>query len=195
MAFLDILIGLVLAIAIIVGLRRGFFMEALGFSGAIGGALAGIWGAAAIGSNIADWMPDFSGRTVVAYLGTFMVLFIAFYFLSRLVANFFKDILENLKLGWLNNALGGVLAGLKASIVMSVIFMYASFTPFQGLIDSSKDDSFFYEPIERVFPLLYELLGSPDELPEPLRKVIEKGKKKAIEGATDEFKEDLFDER
>lgn len=193
MSALDIIIGLVLAGTIIAGLRRGFFHELLGLVGIAGGTLAGIWGAATLGESFANWLPDFAGKSVTAYLLCFTLLFLAFYFLTRNIAKHMKESLDNSSLGWINNTLGGLLGGVKGAIVLSLIFMYAEFLPIKGFVDSSRKESVLYEPVERVFPLLYEALGSPDELPEPIRKLIKQGKERVINDATDEFEDNLRD--
>ncbi|MCB0261069.1 MAG: CvpA family protein [Calditrichaeota bacterium] len=188
MSSLDIIIGLLLAGFILNGLRRGFFAEVLGLIGVLGGTLAGIWGAATLGNTVASILPDFSAKLVLAYLLCFTGLFVGFFYFTRMIARFMKELFENLFIGWLNNFAGGIAGGLKGALALSLILTYAGFMPIKDYIKSSRKDSFLYKPISRVFPELYELLGSPDELPEPIQKLLDESKEKVIDDAIDDYR-------
>jgi len=192
MAF-DIIVGIILAGYIIHGLRKGFFHELMGLIGVIGGVLGGILGAGPLARYVAKALPDFVAKEIFALILCFTILFIAFYFISSLVARFFKNLTEKVKLEWLNNLLGGILGGLKGAFILSLILMFISFLPLQKSLAKYQKDSLFHKPLYNLVPALYKYLGSPDELPEPIRDILKKSRDQFLDDAMKDLKKDLKD--
>lgn len=189
----DIIVGLILAGYIIYGLRKGFFHELFGFVGVFGGVLAGILGAGALARPFSKALPDFFAKEIFALILCFIALFLAIYFLSRLMARLFESLSEKIYLTWLNHLLGGFLAGIKGAFILSLVFMFISFLPLQKQLTPYQKDSFFHKPLYNLVPALYKYLGSPDELPDPVRDILKKSRDKFLEDATKELKKDIKD--
>lgn len=190
MAPLDIGILAVISGYFINGIRRGFVQEALGLIGVISGLLAGIM----FGSNFATWIADFfpSFEGIALHLFSFTMLFSTFYYLARLVAGFVTSIVENFLLGWLNNIVGGTAAAFKGALILSLLFMYLSFVPYQKALEPYQAESQLYQPIYQLVPKLYEYIGS-DGLPDKVKEIFNKGKEKIREKAVEDLKDDFKD--
>ncbi len=191
MHYFDIIILVILAGYIINGIRKGFFHEVLGFVGLSGGILAGVLGAPALSNWIWDYLPSLPD--IAVYLISFSLLFTGFYFLARLLAHMLKSLSENMFLGWLNNLMGGIVAGLKGSIILSVIFMYLAFLPWQKWVDNYKDQSKLYKPIYKFVPFLYDAIGSPEDLPDEVWDILQHGGREIIQEKLEDIKDNVKD--
>lgn len=192
MAF-DIIVGLILAGYIIHGLRKGFFHEVMGLVGVIGGVLAGIIGAGSLSKYVSNALPDFFAKEIVALILCFTILFIIFYVICRYLARFLKSLTEKVYLEWLNNFLGGILGGLKGAFILSLVLMFLSFLPIQKTLAKYEKDSVLHKPLYYLVPKIYKFLGSPDELPEPVRDAIEKSRDQFLDDAMKDLKKDIKD--
>ncbi|MGH1362386.1 MAG: CvpA family protein [Calditrichia bacterium] len=191
MAPLDLGILAVIGGYFINGIRRGFVHEVLGLIGVIAGLLAGIM----FGSNLATWITDFfpSFEGIALHLFSFTMLFSTFYYLARLVAGLVTSIVENLLLGWLNNIAGGTAAAFKGALILSLLFMYLSFVPYQKALEPYQAESQLYQPIYQLVPKLYDYIGS-DRLPDKVKEIFNKGKEKIREKAVEDLKNDFKDQ-
>ncbi len=191
MAPLDLGILAVISGYFVNGIRRGFVHEVLGLIGVIDGLLAGIMFGANLTQRILEFFPSFDG--IAMHLFGFTVLFSTFYYLARLVAGLLKSLVENLLLGWLNNIAGGSAAAFKGALILSLLFMYLSFVPFQKALEPYQAESKFYQPVYQLVPKLYEYIGS-DGLPDKVKEIIQKGKEKIRDNAVEHLKDDLKDQ-
>ncbi len=191
MHLFDIIIVLILAGFILNGIRRGFFHEAFGLIGVVGGVLVGILFAGPLSKIFLNVFPNFPD--VALLLICFTLLFVAFYFINHGLANFFRSLSERIHLGWLNKMIGGILAGFKTAVFLSLIFMYISFLPIQKALAPLQKDSFFHKPLYNLVPELYKQLGSPEDLPEKVNEVLKKGREEMIQDALDDVKESMED--
>ncbi|RMF58261.1 MAG: CvpA family protein [Calditrichaeota bacterium] len=191
MYYFDIIILIILAGYIINGIRRGFFHEVLGLVGVLGGIIAGVLATPSLSELIWEFLPDFPD--IAIYLISFTLLFTGFYFITRVLANLLKSLSENLFLGWLNNLMGGLAAGLKGALFLSLVFSYIAFLPWQKWLDDVEDESRFYKPIYKFVPFLYETIGSPDELPDEVWDILEHGGRKILEEKIEDLKDEMED--
>ncbi len=192
MAF-DIIVGLILAAYLIQGLRKGFFTEVMGLAGVIGGILAGIIGAGALGRRLSEVLPDFFGKEIVALILCFAALFIVVYLVARKVGGFFTNLSEKLYLKGFDRVLGGVVGALKGGFILSLILMFISFTALQKPLKPYQKDSFFHKPLYNLVPQLYKHLGSPEELPEAVKEILNQSRDQFLDDATKELKKDIQD--
>lgn len=185
----DIILGAILAGFIINGLRKGFFHEVLGFLGVLGGVLAGVLLAGPICKLISEYFTSIP--VVLIYLVAYTVLFVAFYYVTRKLANFLKGASDKLFLGWLNNLMGGVFAGLKGAVILSLAFMALTFVPLDKPLEKYEKKSVLYKPLYHLVSDMYEYLGSPDELPDAIRDIIKKGRERLLEDTLEDLQDDL----
>jgi len=158
MEYVDLIFGAVLAFFIILGSAKGLFREVFGLIGFLGGIIAGIL----FTGPLSHWLAQ--KITAIPFLiipiVSFLVLFIAVYLLSRLLADWFSSIFEALHLKWLNKLLGGVVGGFKGAILLSVLLLILSALPVQSFLDPIRGKSYFYTPLQNLFPALYNIFSS-----------------------------------
>lgn len=192
MAF-DIIVGLILVAYLIQGLRKGFFHEVWGLGGVMGGIIGGIIGAGTLGRRLSNVLPDFFGKEIVALIICFVVLFLLIYLLARKIGNFFTDLSEKLYLKGFERLLGGVVGALKGGFMVSLILMFISFTALQKPLKPYQKDSFFHKPLYNLVPRLYKHLGSPEELPEAVKEILNQSRDQFLDDAAKELKKDIKD--
>lgn len=139
--WIDILYGLLLLLAVIKGLRKGFVLAVLSGLGIIVGLAAAIKLSAAVAGYLKDsvhvsarWLP------VLAFL----VVFIAVILLVRLGAKLIEGAMDLAMMGWLNKLAGVILYAVVYTIIWSVLLFYAEQSRFlsQSSLNASMTWSF-----------------------------------------------------
>ncbi len=195
----DLIVGVILALFIIHGLKKGFFDEALGLVGVLGGIVVGIVAANALRGVTQKILPGFLGNESIAHLITFVIFFIAFYFLARFLAGVLRKLSDNVLLSSVNKLFGSLLGGLKGALVIGLVLNAIAFTPYGKSFHKSYKNSYFYKPLYNFVPVLYKVLGDTKKLPEKIKNIIEGGEdvigdtSKKIEKKAKEFDRDQFD--
>jgi len=195
----DLIVGVILALFIIRGLKKGFFDEALGLVGVLGGVIVGIIAANTLRGVMQKILPGFLGTDSMAHLITFVIFFIAFYFLARFLAGVLQKLSENALLGGVNKLFGSLLGGLKGALVIGLVLNAIAFTPYGKSFHKSNKNSYFYKPLYSFVPTLYKALGDPEKLPATIKNIIEGGEDaigdsgKKIKKKAKEFDRDHFD--
>jgi len=171
MVWIDAVIGLLLVLDILKGVKNGFASEA----GTIIGILAGFFVASALGNTTAHFLLPFCGHSpqwsgVLGFLVTFLVVFILILILSKV----FEGFLNALALGWMNKLAGGFFCFLRGVLVMSIILnLYQAVDKDCSLIGKEKvKASVFYKPIRNfassIFPTVRLFKHSEDPLKEDM---------------------------
>lgn len=166
MVWIDAVIGLVLLVDILKGVKNGFATEA----GTIIGILAGFLVASALGNMTGHFLlplcgnsPQWSG--ILGFLLTFLVVLVLILILSKV----FEGFLHALSLGWMNKLAGGFFCFLKGVLVLSIVLnIYQAVDKDFSLIGKEKvKASVFYKPIRNfassIFPTvrLFKHPGDP----------------------------------
>lgn len=154
MNVLDLIIGIILLIFAVAGLRKGLIIEAFYLASFI----VGIFGAMYFSDIVASWLSGFVDAaldylTVIAFIITFVLFVVLTRFLGRLVSDFVSAIY----LGFFDK-LGGFLFGiLKGGLILSVIILIMNIFGLSNLIGTqTKKGSFLYPHIENVANILYK---------------------------------------
>ncbi|MFZ0391584.1 MAG: CvpA family protein, partial [Calditrichia bacterium] len=135
------------------GLWKGFFREIFGIAGLIGGLYLAILTFGPLAGYLKNWLPGLPSFILPAL--SFILIFLLVYIVSRIIGHLLGKIFQQLSLGWLNRLLGGAIGGLKAAILVSLFLLIIEFLPFQGSLQSIKDQSRFYEPVQQLIPAIY----------------------------------------
>ena len=120
MNVLDLIIGIILILFAISGLRKGLIIEAFYLASFI----VGIYGAMYFSDWVASWLADFVDAaldylTIIAFIITFVIFVVLTRFIGRLVSDFVSAIY----LGFFDK-IGGFLFGiLKGGLILSVIIL------------------------------------------------------------------------
>ena len=170
----DVIVLLVLIGFVVNGIRKGLFTEVLGLIGTFGGLVAGLLLAGPLSNLVLKFIPEYYG--ILVHLVCFTILFAAVYAGTRVLSKRLDQLSEKLSINWLNNILGGLFAGFKGAVIVSLVLMYLSFLPLQFLLTPYQKDSILYQPLYNLVPKLYELIGSPDQLPKQVREILDKNR-------------------
>jgi len=157
MSAFDIIFLAILGFFTMLGIWKGFFREILGFVGIVLGAFLAILGFGPVSKIFHRLVPDIP--SVIWVFLSFILIFIAVYLLSRLLAGILSKLSKMVLLGWLNRLLGGLVGALKGAIFISLFLLLLGFLPFQNALQSVRNDSLFYQPLQRFIPLVYNLFS------------------------------------
>ena len=120
MNVLDLIIGVILLIFAIAGLRKGLIIEAFYLASFI----VGIYGAMFFSDAVAVWMSDFVKAdgdiiAIIAFILTFIGVMVLVRFLGRMISN----LVEAICLGLIDK-IGGFIFGLfKGALIVSIFIM------------------------------------------------------------------------
>ena len=157
MSAFDIIFIAILGFFTVLGIWKGFFREILGFVGVVLGAFLAILGFGPVSKIFHRLVPEIP--SVIWVFLSFLLIFIAVYLLSRLLAGILSKLSKMVLLGWLNRLLGGLVGALKGAIFISLFLLLLGFLPFQNALQSIRNDSLFYQPLQRFVPLVYNLFS------------------------------------
>ena len=137
------------------GLIRGYMVGAVRQVGSLIGLLVALLvsvefmdsvGALVVSSlGLADSLAPLAGFTVV-FLGVYVLVLV----LSRLV----EQLLASLSLSFLNRAAGGAVGGVKAALLLSLLFLVLSGVELPT--QETRKQSTFYRPIAHLLPKAIE---------------------------------------
>jgi membrane protein required for colicin V production len=158
MNYIDIIIIIILALAMVRGFINGFVKEAASLAALI----LGIWGAIKFSSFTAAKLYDYFDMTgkyvgIIAFIITFLVIVIIIHFIGILV----DKLMEAVALGFVNKLLGIAFGLLKSVLIMSVVFvvlnaidLHRSFLPKEKI-----ERSILYTPISDIAPTIFPVIG------------------------------------
>ena len=133
---IDIVLGIILLIALVVGYKKGLFVALAGLVGII----AGVW---------TNW----NEQTV--NLAAFAVTFLGILLLISMAGKALTKIADFAALGIINKLLGAVFNVLKFAFIISVVFMFVNASPtFSILSEEDRDTSVLYAPVASLAPLV-----------------------------------------
>ncbi len=149
MNFLDLLLAIPIGWFVYRGIKRGLIFELFSLLGLIVGIYAAIKFSAFISEKIA-----IEGEYSI--LITFFITFVAVVLLSMFLGKCVEGFIKVMKMGVLNNILGGTLGLLKAVCIISILLYYITLIDSKHVIISKsvEEKSLFYQPIEKAGNLL-----------------------------------------
>ncbi len=172
MGWLDIVLGLSLALSTLEGFKRGLFQE---IAGCIG-LFAGFFMAVCLDKPLANMLTHVVGiHAPWAGILGFVIPFVCTIALIQAAAGFMSHVFKHLSLGWLNRTAGGAFALLKSIVVLSILLnIYELFDQDRSLVGADRiAHSRLYVPILNAAPALFpsfpdvSLRSEPDEPAEP----------------------------
>ena len=149
MYWLDIVLAIPMAWFVYKGFRKGLIFE---FSSLVG-LVVGIYCSIKF-SKYVSTLIGIEGEYSI--LVAFFVTFIAVYLLSLFLGKCIEGLMKMMKMGIMNNILGSVFGLLKCVCMLSVVMYYVVLIDFDKVIitDKTREQSLFYQPIERTGNLL-----------------------------------------
>lgn len=187
MNYLDIIIGIILIIFAIGGLKNGIIREAFSLVAFVGG----IYGAIRLSDLVGKWLGnvinlDPEWMSVIS----FIIVFIALALLISWLGNLLAGLIENLNLGFIDK-IGGLVFGIaKGFLLVGVMILLLDFFGIKDVLNEKTcEKSKLYKSSEKVATWIYENKDSWIEKLNDEYEIIEKKFKKGSDEA-----EDLVDE-
>ncbi len=173
MNYLDIIIGIILIIFAIGGLRNGIIREAFSLAAFIGG----IYGAIKLSDLVGQWL----GKLINVSQDTmsvisFIVVFIALVLIINWLGNVIAGVIESVSLGFIDK-LGGIAFGIaKGFLLVGIIILLLDFFGIKDVLDKETcEKSKLYKNSEKVATWIYENKdGWIEKINEQYKKVEEK---------------------
>lgn len=150
---IDIITGLILAVAFYIGFKKGLFVALASLIGLIAGIIGAIYFSGFAAFHISERF-DWSAQTVniAAFAITFLVIVIA----TSLMGKILTKIADFTMLGFTNKLLGGVFNLLKYALIISVFFaLVDSIEKFQILSPEDRKESVLYAPVRSIAPVIF----------------------------------------
>lgn len=153
MGWLDVVLGLLLALNLFSGFRNGFFEEVAGLAGLI----AGLFVALSVKDQVAHLLCTHLGAghgwsEILGFILPFAAVILVFLLGAKLFTHFFKA----LSLGWLNRLAGAAFSLFKGLLILSILLnLYERVDEDKSLLGPQIARSNLYEPIRRAAPRLF----------------------------------------
>ncbi|MDX1462504.1 MAG: CvpA family protein [Marinirhabdus sp.] len=149
---IDLVVGVILLIAFVIGFKKGLFVALAGLIGLIAGVYGAVYFSGFAAAYIAGWT-DWNEQTV--NLVAFGVTFLAIVLLISLAGRFLTKIADFAMLGIVNKLLGGVFNALKFAFIVSVVFMFVNASPNWSILsEEDRAASVLYTPVASLAPLV-----------------------------------------
>ena len=173
MNYLDIIIGIILIIFALGGLKNGIIREAFSLAAFIGG----IYGAIKLSDMVGQWL----GKLInvnedLMSVISFIVVFIALALIINWLGNVIAGIIESVSLGFIDK-LGGVVFGIaKGFLLVGIIILLLDFFGIKDVLNKETcESSKLYKSSEKVATWIYENKdGWIEKINEQYKKVEEK---------------------
>ena len=184
MNYLDIIIGIILILFAIGGLKNGIIREAFSLVAFLGG----IYGAMKLSDMVGVWlskMIDVSQEwmSVISFIIVFIALALLINWLGKMLAN----LIESLSLGFIDKIGGAVFGIAKGFLLVGVLILLLDFFGIKDVLDKKTcEDSMLYKNSEKVATWIYENKDGWIETLDKEYKKIEKKVDKTIDKTIDE---------
>jgi len=142
-------------IVLVGGLIRGYTVGAIRQIGGLIGIVAAILFSVEFMESVGTMIVESIGLALsLAPLAGFTVLFLGVYLLFLAISRLVEQVFKSLSLSFLNRAAGGAVGGLKAALLLSLLFLVLGGMELPG--QQTRTDSTFYRPVARLLPRTIE---------------------------------------
>ena len=153
MNLMDIILGIILILSFVSGMKKGLFVTLASLIGLVLGLIGAIYFSEFAASYLYEWS-SWSEQTV--NIAARIVTFIGIVILISWAGKFLTKMADFAFLGVFNKLLVGVFNVLISAFILSVIFMFIThWNPTDYVIpEERKDNSYLYDPIESLAPMV-----------------------------------------
>jgi len=153
MNLLDIILGIILILSFVSGMKKGLFVTLASLIGLVLGVIGALYFSDYAAGYIYEWF-DWSEQTV--NITARAVTFVAIVILISWAGKFLTKMADFAFLGVFNKILGGVFNALIAAFIVSVLFMFFNYwNPTDYVIpEEKKDNSYLYYPVASLAPMV-----------------------------------------
>ena len=156
MNILDMVISIILLVGAVRGFMKGFILEIAMLIALIAGA----WGAHKLAHIASPFLQNhFSITSAYLSIVSFTVVFILIVVLIIFLAKLLEGLLKITAMNWANRIAGGIFGIVKWVFILSLIFYVISplDKKFHLLSEEQKAKSFFYQPVEKISGMVFNL--------------------------------------
>jgi len=167
MNIVDIILGIILILAFVRGMKKGLFVTLASLIGLVLGVIGAIYFSEYASGYINQWF-DWTERT--SNIAAMVVTFIGIVLLINWAGKFLTKLADFAFLGIFNKLLGGVFNVLIIAFIISVVFMFFNqWNTTNYIISEEKTkDSILYEPIIALAPMvLPDLIETVEDIEIP----------------------------
>ena len=153
MNLMDIILGIILILSFVSGMKKGLFVTLASLIGLVLGLIGAIYFSEFAAGYLYEWM-NWSEQTV--NIAARLVTFIGIVILVSWAGKFLTKMADFAFLGIFNKLLGGVFNVLISAFILSVIFMFFTYwNPTDYVIpEERKENSYLFDPIASLAPML-----------------------------------------
>ena len=162
MNFLDIVLGILLALGLYKGLKNGLFVELASLIAIV----AGIYGAIHYSYIASDYLSkNISLSDNTLKITAFLVTFIAIIILVSLAGKLLTKIADFAMLGILNKIAGGVFGALKVAIIIgaALLFFEKATSSFNFINKDTQNESILYNPVRDIGAFIFSTVFKEKE--------------------------------
>jgi membrane protein required for colicin V production len=154
MNYLDIIIGIILILFALGGLKNGIIREAFSLAAFIGG----IYGAIKFSDYVGKWLGGLINVSAEwMQVISFIVVFIALALLINWLGNMLADLISSLSLGFVDKIGGAVFGIAKGFIIMGIVILLLDFFGIKDILNKETcEESKLYNTSEKVATWIYE---------------------------------------
>jgi membrane protein required for colicin V production len=142
-------------IVLIGGLIRGYTVGAVRQIGSLIGLVAALLFSVEFMESVGTMIVESIGLAPsLAPLAGFTVLFLGVYLLFLAISRLIEQVFKSLSLSFVNRAAGGAVGGLKAALLLSLLFLVLGGMEMPG--QKTRTSSTFYKPVAQLLPRTIE---------------------------------------
>ncbi len=153
MNLLDIILGIILILSFVSGMKKGLFVTLASLIGLVLGVIGALYFSDFAAGYIYKW---FSWSEQTVNITARAVTFVAIVIIISWAGKFLTKIADFAFLGVFNKILGGVFNVLISAFIISVLFMFFNFwNPTDYVIpEKKKENSYLYYPVASLAPMV-----------------------------------------
>lgn len=138
-------------VILIVGLIRGFTVGAVRQVGSLIGLVAALLVSVEFMESVGALIVSSLGLSeALAPLAGFTVLFLGVYLIFLILSRVVEQVFDSLSLSFVNRTAGGAVGGVKAALLLSLLFLFLSGMEMPD--QQTRRESAFYTPVARLLP-------------------------------------------
>ncbi len=154
MSYFDIIVGILLILAALKGLKNGLIKELAGLTALILGIILAVQFSNAMAHFLSGFFNS-EHMPIIAFLITFVVVVLA----VHLVAQLLHTLINAIALGVFNRILGLVFGFIKAGFIVSILLLGLQAFGLESSVVTPKEQqrSKLYPPVKSAAPLIFDL--------------------------------------
>ena len=170
----DIILGILLILLVLNGIRKGFIACLI--------HLLGLIAAFFLISNVGfilkrSLIIRFNLDATLAHIFSYLIIFILIIILVRIVIILLQKVINILNLNFINRFLGAIFGLISGAMIIAILLVFIDVTPMKGFVQKNTENSRIVSYVRLMTKELLNLFPDIEEQKERLKKQIESRKK------------------